>query len=307
MAKDAGWWQAPELRGELDVILGLISKARWQMRRDEEKAARKFCDALNRAWNARTRLDSDSRPNSDWPLVKALVSSLPSTEALTLLRSEELRGLAAIDPPILNHSELLGHGFLGSVADIPERVRREASAAHRKLSRRLGDLPDHPSAEQIEATLVRVADLLYAIRSNLQHGEKFASADPGRIARDRSIAEQAARVLELFFDLVFARPSMSLVAYGSLAPGGVHHRELEGVGGVWVPALIRGQLHEGRFPRLVLAPSADEIPVQMLRSAPGLPERWSRLDQLEGESYRRVLAAVESQDRELVIVNVYAG
>jgi hypothetical protein len=35
-----------------------------------------------------------------------------------------------------------------------------------------------PDDEEIERAIVRVADLLYVVRSNLQHGEKFASPDP---------------------------------------------------------------------------------------------------------------------------------
>jgi hypothetical protein len=48
------------------------------------------------------------------------------------------------------------------------------------------------------------------IRSNLQHGQKFA--DYARIRRDRYVAEKAAAVLELFFELLFARPSTALAA-----------------------------------------------------------------------------------------------
>jgi len=72
---DARWWSAPELRGELDAVLNLVNAARREALLDEEKAARKFCDALNRAWNARARLSAEPSPESDWPLVKALVSA----------------------------------------------------------------------------------------------------------------------------------------------------------------------------------------------------------------------------------------
>jgi hypothetical protein len=141
-------------------------------------------------------------------------------------------------------------GFLGSAAEIPEEIRSEAADAHLRLGRRLEELPARPSPEEIHRALVRLADLLYVIRSNLQHGERFASADPARVARDRVISERAARVLELFFDLVFARPSTALAAYGSLAPGGEHHSELAGAGGHWPSGVVRGRLRGGRFPML---------------------------------------------------------
>ena len=289
------WWSVSELRGELDAILSLVNAARSYAHLDEERAARKFCDALNRAWNARARLSPDERPESDWPLLKALITDLPEEEGRTLLRSPELRELASVDPPILNHRKLLGRGFLGSVDEIPDDVRREAAEAHLKLRRRLEGLPEAPGEEERRSALARVADLLYVIRSNLQHGEKFASPDPVRVARDRLVSEKATHVLELFFDLLFARPSTSLVAYGSLAPGGAYHAELDGAGGEWIPAVVRGRLSHGPFPALTPVPAGSEISVELLRGAYGLPERWSRLDELEGASYQRVLVPAETQ------------
>src|SRR5437899_2733320 len=74
------WWAAAELRGELDAVLNLVNAARREALLDEEKAARKFCDALNRAWNAHAQLSAEPSTESDWPLVKALVSSLPDED-----------------------------------------------------------------------------------------------------------------------------------------------------------------------------------------------------------------------------------
>ena len=276
------------------------------MGRDEESAARRLCDALNRAWNARAQLAPGPPPDSDWPLVKGLICGLPADDSLALLRSSKLHELVAIEPPILNHWKLQG-------SRRPRLRRRDTRArpprgveAHRKLRRRLDELPEDPSPEQIEAALVRLADLLYVIRSNLQHGEKFAGPiQPAHRARPRYRREGGGgdRFLFDFFD----RPSATLVPYGSLAPGGVHHGELEGVGGEWFPVFVRGQIEEGAFPRFTPTPAAKVVPAELLRRAEGLPDRWRRLDQLEGDSYRRVLVATETHDGELVIANLYAA
>jgi gamma-glutamylcyclotransferase (GGCT)/AIG2-like uncharacterized protein YtfP len=297
----------PTLRGEVDAILGLVNAGRAHLRLDEERAARKFCDALNRAWNARARLAAEPAPESDWSRVKELVTGLPPEDGLDLLRSPELRALVAIDPPILNHRVLLSRGFLGSTAELPEPVRREAAEAHLRLRRRVDELPGQPSPDETQQALVRLADLVYVIRSNLQHGEKFASADPARLARDRLISERAARMLELFFDLAFARPSTALATYGSLAPGGEHHPELDRAGGHWMPSVVRGRLRGGRFPKLTPMPGADPIRVQLLRGAEGLPGLWQRLDEIEGAAYERILVPAETDAGELVIANLYAG
>jgi hypothetical protein len=303
----ARWWTASQLRGELDVVVNLVNDARREALLDEERAARKFSDALNRAWNAHARLSAVPAPESDWPLVKALFTSLAAVDAVRLLRSDELRALAEIDPPVLNHRILLTRGHLGSVADVPDAVKREAAGAHLKLRRRLDNLPAEPSEDELRAALVRVADLLYVIRSNLQHGEKFASPDPSRIARDRLVSEKAVNVFDLFFDLLLGQPSHSLVAYGSLAPGGEHHHELEGVGGEWIEASVRGTLEHCTYPRFTPTPAGSALAVQLLRDAPDLPGRWARLDELEGSKYRRQLIPAEPNRGPLLIANVYAA
>ncbi|MGC9963590.1 MAG: gamma-glutamylcyclotransferase family protein, partial [Acidimicrobiales bacterium] len=126
-------------------------------------------------------------------------------------------------------------------------------------------------------------------------------------ARDRVIAEKSAAVLELFFDLVLARPSRALAVYGSLAPGGVHHHQLDSVVGEWVEGVVRGRLCDGPFPRLAPTPAAEGVSVQLLWNAHGLPDYWSQLDRLEGNDYRRVLVAVETEGEGLVIANLYAA
>jgi Tfp pilus assembly protein FimT len=113
MSANPRWWAAEELRGELDALLNLVNAARSEARNDEERAARKFCDALNRAWNARARLSDDAPPDSDWPLVKGLVSSLPDEDGLAL-RSDDLRELVSIDPLMERLRQLVathGNGF----------------------------------------------------------------------------------------------------------------------------------------------------------------------------------------------------
>jgi gamma-glutamylcyclotransferase (GGCT)/AIG2-like uncharacterized protein YtfP len=307
MSEPDQWWGAPSVRGELDAILSLINEARGQIGRDEEAVARKLCDGLNRAWNARARLKPDRRPDNDWPLVKGLIQSLPAGDALAILHSKQLRELVMVEPLILNHRKLLHRGFLGSAAHIPVPVRNEASEAHRRLRSALDHLSDENSSSQIGEILARLADLLYVIRSNLQHGEKFASADPARIARDRVVADRTAAVIELFFDLLFARPSTALAAYGSLSPGGVHHGQLDNVVGEWVQGFVRGRLREGMFPQLDPTPVADEVSVQLLCHADGLADRWSELDTLEGSDYRRVLVAVRTEVNGIVIANLYAA
>ncbi len=308
MSTDAAqWWAAPSLRGELEGVLELLNAGRRHLVVDEERTARKFCDALNRAWNARASEHGADPDASDWSRLKELVCDLPLEDGLALLRSEELAVLVSIDPPVLDHKMLLKRGFLGSAVKIPDEVRRQAADAHLRLRRRLEEMSASPSAEEARRSLTRVASFLYVIRSNLQHGEKFASPDPHRIARDRVIAEKAGHVFELFFDLLFARPSRCLAAYGALAPGGALHAELERAGGKWVAAVVRGWLRNGLQPALTPSQAGDGVDVHLLRGAPGLPDLWTRLDQLEGDAYVRLLVPTETSQGDLLVANLYAA
>ncbi len=81
--------------------------------------------------------------------------------------------------------------------------------------------------------------------------------------------------------------------------------ELDGVGGEWLPAVVRGRLREERpLVMLTPVPAGDPVTVQLLHGASGLPARWPRLDQLEGASYTRVLVPAEAQQGRLVIANL---
>lgn len=95
-----------------------------------------------------------------------------------------------------------------------------------------------------------------------------------------------------------------LAVYGTLAPGRSNHHQLAGLRGDWRPGVVRGQrFDEGwgaaqGYPGLVLDPDGAEVAVQIF-SSDDLPDHWARLDDFEGEGYRRVVARVSTADGEL--------
>jgi gamma-glutamylcyclotransferase (GGCT)/AIG2-like uncharacterized protein YtfP len=303
---DASWWRRAELRGELEAILGLFNEARRETGVDEERAARKLFDALNRSWNAFRRFAPEP-PQSDWQALKWLfVDGLPASEALALASSEELAALAAIEPPILDHSILLERGVLGSTAEIPQDVQRHAQAKHLKVRRALERFMETQGADELERILVRTADVLYVTRSNLMHGEKFAGPDPRRRARDRIIAAAATRVVQLFLDLTFDRPSTRLAVYGSLRPGGENAAALDDIAGSWREGSVYGVIEDvNDIPVLSWGHGGDPVEVLVLTSD-DLPRHFGRLDEFEGNRYARILVPVESADGEVVVANIYA-
>jgi gamma-glutamylcyclotransferase (GGCT)/AIG2-like uncharacterized protein YtfP len=301
------WWRHPELRGELEAILGLLNEARGQTGVDEERAARKLFDALNRSWNA-FRGFATEPPASDWQALKSLfVSGCSASAAGDFTSSKELVALATIEPPILDHSILLERGVLGSTAEIPPDIQRRAQAQHLKLRRALERLAATKGEDDLERPLIRTADLLYVIRSNLMHGEKFAGRDPRRRARDRLVAAAAGRVVELFFDLVLDRPSTRLAVYGSLRPDGVNASALSDVSGSWQQGRVHGVVEDTNdVPVLRWGYGGHPVDVLVL-SSDDLPRNLQRLDEFEGSLYERILIPVESARGEVSVANIYVG
>lgn len=108
-----------------------------------------------------------------------------------------------------------------------------------------------------------------------------------------------------------------LFVYGTLAPGRPNEHVLADVPGVWEPATVRGELVQqgwgsaAGYPGIVLDDSGPEVHGFVFGSEE-LNRRWKRLDDFEGDEYRRVLAPVRLSGGEgggageTVQANVYA-
>lgn len=90
-----------------------------------------------------------------------------------------------------------------------------------------------------------------------------------------------------------------LAVYGTLAPGRSNHGQLSDLRGEWLAGTVRGRLiPEGwgaalGFPGLVLDPNGTEVAVQVFESAE-LVHHWERLDEFEGDGYRREMTRIET-------------
>jgi gamma-glutamylcyclotransferase (GGCT)/AIG2-like uncharacterized protein YtfP len=92
-----------------------------------------------------------------------------------------------------------------------------------------------------------------------------------------------------------------LATYGTLGPGRPNHHQLADLAGSWRIGTVKGLLISDGwgaalgYPALVLDPLASPVEVSLFES-PELPKHWSRLDEFEGDGYRRVLTDVEIGD-----------
>lgn len=103
--------------------------------------------------------------------------------------------------------------------------------------------------------------------------------------------------------VTFGCPASRLVVYGTLRPGeGNHH--LVVARGVWEPATLLGVLGSwAGYPMFTPTSSGefdvdrrndgDEVPADLLTST-DLPAHHARLDEFEGDAYRRDLVVVQT-------------
>ena len=129
-------------------------------------------------------------------------------------------------------------------------------------------------------------------------------------ARRRSGA--AAHESERSFEREFAAHAQ-LAVYGSLAPGRANAHELGGLDGRWTDGLVvHGDLVDGGwgavlgYPALRWRADGPAVAVQLFRSAE-LAAHWKRLDEFEGEEYRRILVPLFRAGVLVTVANLYAA
>ena len=90
-----------------------------------------------------------------------------------------------------------------------------------------------------------------------------------------------------------------VAAYGTLAPGGPNHHQLDDLEGRWFVGHVNGMLVDAGwgaglgYPALLLDPNGSEISVDVFESL-DLPAHWARLDAIEGPGYQRVVTTVRT-------------
>ena len=102
-----------------------------------------------------------------------------------------------------------------------------------------------------------------------------------------------------------------LFIYGTLAPGRPNEHVLAEVRGTWEPATVKGKLlPEGwgaavGYPGIVLDELGGEVHGFIFNSEE-LSAQWARLDEFEGDGYRRVVTSAELRDGSIVKAHIYA-
>ena len=103
-----------------------------------------------------------------------------------------------------------------------------------------------------------------------------------------------------------------LIVYGSLVPGGSNHQRVAHLAGTWNRGWVTGTLvwtgwgAEVGYPALSWDPAGPRVAAQLLESDL-LADHWPRLDEFEGEDYRRILIPFFREDGSWVVGQIYVG
>jgi gamma-glutamylcyclotransferase (GGCT)/AIG2-like uncharacterized protein YtfP len=149
------------------------------------------------------------------------------------------------------------------------------------------------------------------LRAAGQLKQIFDRYDSASFSAEHRSAYPSSEIPVQTLDRLLDFPSRRLAVYGSLAPGKKNHHVIAGMEGSWRNAVLRGSLlnqgwgaGEG-FPGFLWDGANTPVTAQVF-SSPDLPHYWLRLDEFEGEEYRRILAPAEVEDGKIEICNVYA-
>ncbi len=106
-------------------------------------------------------------------------------------------------------------------------------------------------------------------------------------------------------------PEYRLFVYGSLQPGRENHHLLSGLKGKWMKGYITGDLSDNGwgagmgYPSLIWNFHGEQINGHLLISEE-LVDNWERLDEFEGNDYKRILVPVFCETQ-IHVANVYAS
>ncbi len=149
------------------------------------------------------------------------------------------------------------------------------------------------------------AHLVHDLRSRLDH----------RLAAttyvDRGAIETLEHLEEKLISSLLGKPQTKLAVYGTLAPGEINHSQIAGISGRWSEGFVHGELMstgwgaEHGYPALAWRPAGPRVPAKLF-VAPDFDRHWQRLDEFEGDGYRRILVPFEVDDGIVAVANLYA-
>ena len=289
MANNTQWWKTVADQYFWADVLNKINLSKDNSSVDK---CRILFEAINQTFNKFHIIQaSTGRQPETVKFINLVLAGLTETCKTSLCNSIHLKSLAEFTPQIMDHQTLLENQY--NPLNIPGWLVQRAQRKHQALLDSYIQYTNTKDDGTKAALIESAARLLYMVRSNIAHGEKTPRGpDMEKYKRDKAVCDVTYPLLELFFELLFDKPSTRLAVYGTLAPGQPNHSVLEKYGGKWLHGFVIGKLSDrNNLKFFYWNTSGDEIAVQVIESS-RLAEGWQDIDRFEGHGYERILIPV---------------
>ncbi len=295
------WWQTRHL-SFLEQVCNKVNIA--NLKDNPVEKCPELFYALNLMWNDYYAYRKSTNNLTNWEMNKGrtdssafeelLLKGLELNQKKILCKSEGLETLAALSPQIMDHSVLLDGGY-DPKSILPQLVT-ESQKKHAefleeyKLRKSLSFQGGHRDLKDL---LIKLAKLLYMVRSNTAHGNKTPQGpDEAKIERDKLVCQIICPILQNILDLIFDNPVNRLLVYGTLAPGQVNEKILSDIPGGWTEGFVKGIVEtRNGLPEFKWRTNSDEIKVKVFNSNV-LNQHIEKIDKFEGSDYQRILIPV---------------
>ena len=264
---------------------------------DPDERFRKTTDALNKLWNSAFRgnlieinnqSDQNSNPSSkktsDGDKFRGLIGLLSKEKSSEILaRSKEFSELVKLEPRVMDMSVFEKADYHPS--NIGNELKKEATKKHTSLFN--GYNKYMKSECSLDCLLDRLANLIYVIRSNVDHGEKTPwGPDIEKSTRDRTVCEKAFPVTEKLLEIFLNEPNKYLATYGTLQDNEIIQKYSKGakqLSGEWT---VEGHVEKANgLLYFNWISNGKKLNVTIYEIS---EESYKRLDEYEGKGYKRI-------------------
>jgi len=243
---------------------------------------------------------------SDKAILNDIVKGLPEDKKETLFKSEELRSVVNLEPPIEEMSIYRDNLVFPEEAN--SELKRLAQQKHRELKKQYDQYLDRNSGQ---AKLIKkISGLMSLVRNNIFHGEKTPMGpDMNFNHRNQSIINVFIPFFKnVFFELLFDYPKTRICLYGTLRTGKSNHEKLkEFIDGdsIIKEGTVEGMLHrENNLDYFENKIPGEKISVEILilENSRTVIEKLKRF---EGPDYKLNLVVAELEG-EKILTSIFA-
>ena len=217
------------------------------------------------------------------------------------------RALLTLDPPVYNVYEVFKEKRRSPTRSEHEIIK-EQSKDHLRLRKEVDLFDLRRNVANREKVGSVLGGLLYLIRCNISHGHKmsFGGNLTNKIIRDEMVTDHGLRVLRQIIEKLLGEPQHRLAVYGSLRSCHENHELIADLGDPDVGSVVGMINMAGDYPVFRWASDGQDIPVEIYRSPKLTPQRLRKLDEFEGNSYRRMFIPVRLTDGSFQVSTIYA-